>query len=58
LREKEREIRELEEWNKDLQLAVEQLQSQLEQTYDQPGEESYEEPNEQGEEEIFDETDV
>jgi len=52
------EIRELSEWNEELQVAIQQLQSQIEQMYDQPGEESYEEPNEQAEEEVSDESNV
>jgi len=58
LKEKTKEIRELERRNKELRLTVQKLQNQLEQMYDQQGEESYGEPNEQGEEEIADENNV
>jgi len=51
-------IRELSEWNEELQVAIQQLQGQIEQMYEQAGEELYGEPNEQLEQELADENNV
>jgi predicted nucleic acid-binding Zn-ribbon protein len=51
-------IRELSEWNAELQVAIQQLQGQIEQMYEQAGEELYGEPNEQLEQEFADENNV
>lgn len=54
LKEKAVEIRELEQWNEELQAAIRHLQDQIDQANQQMDEESYEEPNEQPEPNVID----
>lgn len=52
------EVRELSEWNEELQAAIQRLQGQLEQMDEQADEELYGEPNEQLEQGFADENNV
>ena len=54
LKEKVGEIRELEQWNEELQAAIQHLQNQIDQANQQLDEELYEEPNEQSEPNVID----
>jgi len=56
LKEKEKEIKELEQWGGELQATIQVLEEQLEQAYQQLPEGSYEEPNEQATEESQEES--
>ena len=54
LKEKVVEIRELEQWNEELQAAIQNLQDQIDQANQKMDEELYEEPNEQSEPNVID----